>query len=208
MPKNSKPAPIVAWKRLPVTDPRVAMRAVMGILLVANLVVAVIAFKPFGGSADDLRQQQTALSAQLRQQKTHLEQTKLTVAKIQIARTEGDDFLNKYIMESRSLGELTVAEMVKSGTDAGVHLLPEQYNYLDIEGSDTLKLVSITAGFDGNYAGLAKLLNLLEKSPRFFIIDSMRLNAPQQNGPTQNAPQNLNITFKLITFERQEGATP
>ena len=48
------------WK-----DPRVAMRAVLGILLLANLVTAVIAFKPFGGSADDLRRDRNALQQQL-----------------------------------------------------------------------------------------------------------------------------------------------
>ena len=43
------------------------MRAVIGALLVANLAMAVVAFKPFGGSADDLREDQATLSAQLQQ---------------------------------------------------------------------------------------------------------------------------------------------
>jgi len=34
-------------------------------LLAANLVAAVMAFKPFGGSADDLRREQQALRVQL-----------------------------------------------------------------------------------------------------------------------------------------------
>ena len=44
-----------------------AMRAVLGVLLLANLVAAVIAFKPFGGSADDLRRERSALQQQLAQ---------------------------------------------------------------------------------------------------------------------------------------------
>jgi len=36
-------------------EPRVALRAILGFLLVANLATAVVAFKPFGGSAEDLR---------------------------------------------------------------------------------------------------------------------------------------------------------
>ena len=68
------------------------MRALVGVLLVANLVMAVIAFKPFGGSADDLRQDQARLSAQLRQLQANLEKSKQHVAKIEIARTEGDEF--------------------------------------------------------------------------------------------------------------------
>src|ERR1035441_8604928 len=48
-----------------IKDPRVAMRAIIGVLLAANLAAAVIAFKPFGGSAGDLRLEQAALGRQL-----------------------------------------------------------------------------------------------------------------------------------------------
>jgi len=46
MPKDFKAA---------IKDPRVVMRAIIGVLLAANLVAAILAFKPFGGSAEDLR---------------------------------------------------------------------------------------------------------------------------------------------------------
>ena len=45
--------------------PRVAMRFILGVLLLANLVAAVIAFKPFGGGADDLRRDRNVLQQQL-----------------------------------------------------------------------------------------------------------------------------------------------
>jgi type IV pilus assembly protein PilO len=207
MPKNSKLAlaPKIRIKGLSVKDPRIAMRVLIGILLAANLAAAVIAFKPFGGSADDLRKDQARLSAQLRQLQSTLETSKLHVAKIEIARTEGDEFLAKYIMEKRAASAITVEEMNKAATDAGIRALPENAGYEDIEGSDTLQMMSITANFEGSYAGLAKLMNLLEKSPRFLIIDSMNLNAPQQqNGPQTAAQQNLNVSVKLLTFVRHE----
>ena len=46
-------------------DPRVSMRAVLGVLLLANVAAALVLIKPFGGSADDLRRQQASLAAQL-----------------------------------------------------------------------------------------------------------------------------------------------
>jgi len=193
------------WKGVSVTDPRVAMRVLVGILLLANLVAAVIAFKPFGGSADDLRQDQARLSAQLRRSQASLEASKQIVAKIEIARSQGDEFLAKYIMELRSAPEIMVEEMTKAATDAGIRPLPETYAPEPIEGSDTLQMMTITGGFEGSYAGLTKLVNLLDKSQRFLIIDSMNLNAPQQqNGPQQGAAQNLNVTLKVITFVRDD----
>ena len=197
-------APKIPWKRLSITDPRVAMRALIGLLLLANLVAAAIAFKPFGGSADDLRKEQSRLSSQLRQLQATLEKSRQHVEKIQIARTQGDEFLAKYIMESRSAAAITVEEMNKAAADAGIRALPENASYEAIEGSDTLQMMSIMAEFQGSYAGLAKLVNLLEKSPQFLIIDFMNLNAPQQQNGPQNAAQNLNVSVRLLTFVRDD----
>jgi len=214
MPKSSKlalPPKIgqrLALKGLSVKDPRIAMRALIGVLLVANLAMAVIAFKPFGGSADDLRKDQARLSSQLRQLQAALEKSKQHVGKIEIARTEGDDFMSKYIMDKRSAPAAIVEEMIKAAADAGVRVLPDTFAYEAIEGSDTLQMMSIAAPFEGDYAGLVKMVNQLEKSPRFWIIDEMSLNAPQQqNQRVAAAQQSLNVNLKLLAFVRDETGT-
>jgi len=205
MPKNSKLAlaPKIKLQGMSVKDPRIVMRVLIGALLAANLAMAVIAFKPFGGSADDLRKDQARLSAQLRQLQTSLEKSKQHVAKIEIARTEGDDFMSKYIMDKRSAPATMVEELSKAATDAGVRVLPDTFTYEEIEGSDTLQMMSVVAPFEGDYAGLTKMVNELEKSPRFWIIDEMSLNAPQQqNQRVAAAQQNLNVNLKLLAFVR------
>ncbi len=205
MPKNSKLAlaPKIKLRGMSVKDPRIVMRVLIGALLAANLAMAVIAFKPFGGSADDLRKDQARLSAQLRQLQTSLEKSKQHVAKIEIARTEGDDFMSKYIMDKRSAPATMVEELSKAATDAGVRVLPDTFTYEEIEGSDTLQMMSVVAPFEGDYAGLTKMVNELEKSPRFWIIDEMSLNAPQQqNQKVAAALQNLNVNLKLLAFVR------
>ena len=69
------------WK-----DPRVAMRAILGVLLVANLVAAVFAFKPFGGGADDLRHDRNILLQQLGLLQKQVAKSKKLVEKIETAR--------------------------------------------------------------------------------------------------------------------------
>jgi hypothetical protein len=204
MPKNSKLAPVIKVKGLSITDPRVAMRALMGLLLLANLVAAVIAFKPFGASADDLRKTQASIGAQLRQATSRVESTRQHVAKIEIARSQGDEFLAKYIMDRRSASETVVAELTKAAADAGIRPLGANGASDPIEGSDTLRMESITAGFEGTYAALTKLVNLLDKSGQFLIIDSLNLTAPQQTGAHANDQQNLNVTMKVLTFVRDD----
>ena len=81
--------------------------------------------------------------------------------------------------------------------DAGGSYLPITMNQEPIEGSDTLYMLTINAGYQGTYANLSKFVNLVDKSPLFLIIENMQL-APQQNG------QNLNVSIKLLTFYRDQ----
>jgi type IV pilus assembly protein PilO len=72
-----------------------------------------------------------------------------------------------------------------------------------VEGSDTLDQLSISAAYEGSYAALTKAVNLLDKSPRFLIIESL-MAAPQQS----NAGDLLSVTIKLDTFVREQPGTP
>src|ERR1035438_3401255 len=96
------------WK-----DPRVAVRAVLGVLLVANLVTAVIAFKPFGGGADDLRRDRNILRQQLAQLKIQVAKNRKLVEKIETARSQGDQFLAKYFTQRRVVTSTIQGELVQ-----------------------------------------------------------------------------------------------
>jgi type IV pilus assembly protein PilO len=185
-----------------VKDPRIAMRAVIGVLLAANLAAAIMAFHPFGGGADDLRQQQAALNTQLEQLQGRLVAGKDLVKKVQLARTEGDEFMSQYFMTSQTEAALILAEMVKSEQDAGIHMRQDNFSQQEIEGSTTLHMLSTQVGLEGNYASLAKFVNLLDKSSRFLIIESMTASAPQQHEQGAKGPvdQNLTVVLKIDAF--------
>lgn len=180
-----------------VRDPRVVMRAIIGTLLAANLVAAVIAFKPFGGSADDLRRERADASRQLAQFQAHLENTRKLVEKVDKARREGDDFLTKYFSDRRTTYSTVIEELDKTSQAAGIKPRDRSVELNQIEGSDTLMMMSLTAGYEGDYASLEKFVNLLDKSPRFLIIESLQA-APQQNG------QMLTVSLKLDAFVKEE----
>jgi hypothetical protein len=192
-------------KGLTVNDPRVVMRVIIGILLIANLVAAVIAFKPFGGSADDLRRQTESLRSQLLRAESNLGTTKKLVDKVQAARSQGDQFLGKYVVDRRDMSSSILAELDKLVTQAGVKPGAQNYSEELVEGSDTLTMLSISAGFEGSYASLAKLVNLIDRSPRFLIIENMTAAAPQ--GTAQAGGQgekSLNVTLRIDTFVRDQ----
>ena len=179
-------------------DPRVAVRVVLGVLLLANLAAAVVAFKPFGGSADDLRRDRNVLQQQLAQLQKQVSKSQKLVEKISTARREGDQFLNKYFADRRVMTSTVLGELVQIAKDAGVVVQPTTFTIEPIEGSDSLGMMTINAGCQGTYAALSKFVNLMDKSPRFLIMESM-VALPQQTG------QILNITIKVDTFVKEEG---
>ncbi len=187
---------------LNVKDPRFAMRAIIGVLLVANLAAAIVAFKPFGGSAEDLRRQQDSLRAQVTRAQQHLKESRELVGKVEKARAEGDQFLSKYFTEMEATAAMILTELDAASKQAGIKMGAAQFDREEIEGSETLQMLTTKVGFEGNYLNLTKFVNLLDKSPRFMIIEDLQAAAPQQQGG-----QALTVTLKIDTFVK-ETATP
>jgi hypothetical protein len=190
MRKNFNPSKLmVKWN-----EPRVLLRGIIGVLLIGNLTAAVIAFKPFGGGADDLERQEASLQQQLSTMRKRIEAGKSMVDKMRNARHDKDEFLAKYVADQRIGASTLLEELNRLVIEAGVKQLPATMNEQDIEGSDTFKMVTVTEGCEGNYASLAKFINLVDKSPHFLIIETLQTSAPQQNSAM------LTVTFKIDTF--------
>jgi Tfp pilus assembly protein PilO len=183
---------------LTLKDPRVLVRALLGALVVANVVAALIVFKPWGGSADDLARRQAGMRQQLATMQVRLGQTKALVVKAQRAHKEGDAFLTQYTTDRRTTFSTLFAEVEHVAQEAGIQPRPATWDLQPVEGSDTLSQMTITAAYEGSYANLTKFVNLLDKSPRFLIIESLTA-APQLT----NAGDTLSVSIKLDTFVRE-----
>ncbi len=190
MPRNYK-----LGGKLKLKEPRVAVRMVLGVLVAANIVAALILLKPWGGSAEDLIRQEQALRQQVSQLQARVSQTKQLVNKVEQARQAGDHFLEEFTLERRAMSSAILAELDKSAKEAGIKTRERTFVIDPVEGSDTLSQMTITAGYEGNYQSLTKFVNLLDKSSRFLIIEQMQA-APEQG------TQLLNVSFKLDTFVR------
>ncbi|MSV28831.1 MAG: hypothetical protein EXQ52_08800 [Bryobacterales bacterium] len=182
-----------------VKDPRVAVRAGMGLLLLANVGAALFAFHPWGGSAEDVLRRLEQLRAQSLAQQAALKRSQALVLKIEKGRKEGDQFLAQYTLSRRISFSAIVGELDRVAMDAGIK--PKGYTYTmePVEGSDTLTTLRISADFESPYPNLTRFMNLLDRSPKFLIIESMQAT-PQQSGPM------LNVSLKMDTFLSEEAS--
>jgi hypothetical protein len=186
-------------------DPRVAMRVVIGALLVANLAAAIVALKPFGGSADDLRREQTDLRRQIAQLEKRARSSRALVDNIGTARREGGEFLDRYVLDARTATSTLTEELDRVAKEAGLTPQPSRRDAELVDGSATLSKVSISAGYEGPYAALRRFVELLDKSPRFLIIEQLSVVAPQQQQQQRQLPQTgqtVNVTVTLDAFVR------
>ena len=202
MPRNFNLSPRLNVP-LNLKDPRVLVRAGLGVLVAANVVAALLAFKPWGGSAEDLAREKVNLQQQLTSMQARLGKSKALVTKAERARKEGDGFLAAYTTDRRTTFSTIFAELERVAREAGIQPRPASYELDQVEGSDTLYQMGISAAYEGSYASLTKFVNLLDKSPRFLIIESL-MAAPQQS----NAGDLLSVTIKLDTFVREQPGSP
>jgi hypothetical protein len=182
-------------------DPKLAVRAGLGVLLAANLVAAYFVFRPPGGSLEELDEQAVTLTRQITQRKALVERTKALVEKVSRARAEEDQFLNAHFLYRRNAYSTILSELERGARTAGIKARDHAFNYEPIEGSDTLGLLTISANYEGTYADLIQFVNQLDRSKRLLIIETLQAQ-PQQGAGL------LQIGLKMFAFVREEGPEP
>jgi type IV pilus assembly protein PilO len=175
-------------------DRRVMVRGALGALLGANLVAALFAFHLLGGSPDDLAREMHAKQQDLALRLQQLRRTRNLVEKVQQAKLEGDKFLDECTMNRRSAFSTLIGEVDKMAVESGMKPKDTSFTKDPVEGSDTIEQLTVTANYEGVYTSLTKFVNLLDKSPRFLIIESMQA-APLSTGA-------LSVTLKVGAFIR------
>jgi Tfp pilus assembly protein PilO len=183
----------------PPNNPGAIIRLGLAFLLALNLVAGYFVLRPIGGSPEELQQQATEMRAQIVQQKKGLEQTRNLSGKIGIGRDESDKFMAKYFLPRRTAYATIMTELNDIATQSKVTTKESSYAIEQVEGSDTLDMMQITANFEGDYKSLIGFVNMIDKSSRLLILESLNA-APQQNG------QRLNVMLKVDTYVREDGS--
>ena len=137
---------VASWK-----EPRILLRIALGVLLLANIIAAAFAFHVFGNSAELTAQQLDDARRQVVLRQTQLNITKILAAKVDTARTQGDQFLASYMTPRRGTYSTILSELTQNASKAGLKPRDASFTMDPIEGSDTLSMMTITANYEGSY---------------------------------------------------------
>jgi Tfp pilus assembly protein PilO len=116
-----------------------------------------------------------------------------------VGRGEGDKFMSKYFLPRRTAYSTILTELNDMASQAKVTPRESTSAIEPVEGSDTLQMMQITANFEGDYGSLIRFVNLIDKSNRLLIMES--LNATPQQGATK-----LNVMMRLDMYVREDGS--
>lgn len=185
-----------AGKLLGEPGPRRKVPLALAALVLFDLLFYLFAIGPLGQSDRERRWMVENLRRQAKERAVQVEKLDAMVRKVEAARTEGDKLLVEITMPRREAFSTIVSEIDQAARQAGVQLRDRGYNVEPIEGSDTLSMMTVNAALEGNYENLVRFINLLDRSPRFLIIEALGA-APQQSGTL------LNVSVKLDAFVRE-----
>jgi Tfp pilus assembly protein PilO len=179
-------------------EPKVLVRAGLGVLLLANLIAALFAFHLFGASPEGINNELAATRLRLLAAQTRLSRSKTLAGRIDKGREESVTFLGSYLTTRRHTYSNIISEITQTAKTAGMTMKEATISPLDaIEGSDDLDMMTISVNFEGSYPQLIKFVNLIDRSPRFLIVESLQA-APQPKGDV------LTVNIKINTFVREE----
>lgn len=184
----------------PPNNPRAVIRLGLSLLLAANLVAGYFVLRPIGGSPQELRQQAAEMQNQIAQQQKILDRTRILAEKVENGRGEGDKFMSRFFLTRRTANSVIMSELNELAAQAKVTPKEASIVFEPVDGSDTLDRMQITANFEATYADLIRMVNLIDKSKRLLVMES--LNATPQQGPGAR----LNVMLKLDTFVVEDGS--
>ena len=184
-----------ALKNLNFRDPRILMRLILGVLLLANLVAFYFVIFPLGGSPEELDEQLKTLQERASGQRKSLDRLRVVTAKVEGAGRQASDFELANFTDRRVVYSTLVNEITQAADSAGIKLKDHALQNEEIDGSDTLGMITVNANYEGTYGDLLNFVNRLDRSKHFVIIDS--LAATPQQGTNQ-----LNVTMKMNLFVR------
>ncbi len=170
---------------------RKKLRRVFIVLAVVDVLLMGLWFSPWGhvSANKQVEIQQLGEQAKLKMQQMGPYQgmdQKVTEARKQLTSFYADRLPGEQSAILEQLGKIA--------TDHQVKLSQAKYDEKSDEQTAGLQPVEIEASLDGNYLGVAKFINAVERSKMFFLVNSVNL------GESQGGMIKLRV--KLETFRR------
>ena len=168
----------------------------LSLLAIFDVAFWLLAVEPVATRTADREAAVAALESLVQQKRDSVAGLRQSSRRLAAARDEGDQLLEDLTFDrGRTFSEL-LTELGDAATTAGVEMRETDYASEEIAGNEKYGMVSVTANFRGRYENLVRLLNRLDRSSDFLIVESLGARPREGAG-------DLQISMRIDTFVRE-----
>ena len=177
------------------TRPRYYLPLLIGV--VANgLIYAALTYR-LATKQERLTRSQASLTESVATIRQNLQELESEVARIARNKETADQFFSEVVMPREPGLTDAIAELDRLAEESGVERGATTFNYDDLD----IGLVQASASMPllGSYFDLARFINRLERSPRFFLVREIGLRRTFREGG--DVELNCDVSFFLKEYE-------
>lgn len=164
------------------------MKVALLALAAIDVLTLVFLFSPFTSPPDIRKRDLEKAENDLQLKRKQVEPLMGMEDKLKKADQELSEFYKDRLPDRDSL---IAAQLLKLAQENKIHITTQKFDHLESELPE-LTEVNIDASVEGDYLGIVKFINGLERSKLFFILDSVALAGEQTGG--------VKLALKLRTY--------
>jgi len=165
----------------------------LGLLLAADLGLAVFLWQGERQDPLALRADRDRLTLQSRLLKADVDRAERIRKSLPAAAKECDDFYHDSFLDSATGYSQIESDLGSIASAAGVKTTDFRFQTKEAKDRGATE-ISIEASVDGDYAGIVRFINGLERSKNFYLLDSLRLASVATGG--------IKLSLDLHTYFR------
>lgn len=155
-----------------------------------------LAVEPAATRTADREAAVAALESQVQQKRESVAKLRESSQRVAAAGDSGAELLEELTFARENAFSELLTELGEAATAAGVEMRETDYAAEAIAGNESYGMVSVTANFRGRYENLVRLLNRLDRSSDFLIVESLGARPREDTG-------DLQISMRIDTFVKE-----
>lgn len=155
---------------------KLAVKIALGCVLAADGALTVVSWRAATEAPQSQSQERARLSAKLKLLKMDVKNGQRIERHLPGLAKECDEFYQNDLLPSSSGDTAVISDIGKMAKDSGVETSGLGLREKEVKGSG-LEEVEISGSVEGSYQSLIQLINDIERSPHFYLLDELTLGS-------------------------------
>jgi Tfp pilus assembly protein PilO len=170
------------------------IRLALGVLVALDLALLVLAWRASSNTPESQRAHEAGLQAEQRLLAADVRRAENIRSHLAQVGKQSDDFYTKDLPAGKTGYAVIIEDLGDIAGKSGLKTSVVGYRQKEIKDRGVTE-VQVTAAVEGDYNGLIKLINGLERSQNFYVLENLALSA----GSSGNS---LKLSLSLRTYFR------